>query len=131
MTWLEWYESLAKPTWTPEPATIGLVWQILYPIIFVTFGFVFWQALRKKVPWLVATPFVINLVANLVFSPIQFGLRNLWLASFDILIVWVTIICMMALIWRHHYWVALAQVPYLIWVSIATVLQLSITWMNR
>ena len=74
------------------PATIGLIWQILYPIIVVSFGFVFVQAIRKKVPWPVALPFAINLVTNLIFTPIQ--------------------------------------VPYLVWVSIATVLQLSITVMN-
>jgi hypothetical protein len=33
MTWMTWYSSLAKPSWTPSPSTIGLVWQILYPII--------------------------------------------------------------------------------------------------
>ena len=53
MTWKVWYDSLIKPAWTPEPATIGLMWQIIYPIILVTFGFVFVQAIRKKVPWMV------------------------------------------------------------------------------
>ena len=130
MDWMPWYNSLSKPSWTPAPATIGLIWQILYPIILVTFGFVFVQAFRRKLPWLVAVPFAINLVANLVFTPIQFGLRNLPLASVDILIVWATIAWMIAAIWRHYRWVALAQVPYLAWVSIATVLQLSITAMN-
>ena len=66
MSWREWYDSLWKPSWTPEPATIGLIWQILYPIIIVTFGFVFVQTIRKKVPWKIALPFAINLVANLV-----------------------------------------------------------------
>jgi hypothetical protein len=56
MTWLEWYNSLAKPFCPPAPATIGLIWQILYSIILVSFGFVFVQAIRKKVPWLVALP---------------------------------------------------------------------------
>gem|GEM_PF-37635 len=130
MTWMEWYVSLAKPTWTPAPATIGLIWQILYPIIIVTFGFVFVQAVRRKVPWLVALPFAINLVANLIFTPIQFGMRNLPLAAVDILIVWGTIIWMMIAIWKHYRWVAVAQVPYFVWVSLATVLQLSITAMN-
>jgi len=52
----------------------------LYPIILVTFGFVFVQAFRGKAPWWVAVPFAINLVANVIFTPIQFGLRNLrWL----------------------------------------------------
>jgi tryptophan-rich sensory protein len=131
MDFMPWYQSLAKPAWTPDPATIGLVWQTLYPIIIVTFAFVFVQAARKKIGWRVALPFAINLVANLVFTPIQFGLRNLTLAALDILVVWVTILWMIAAVWKHYRWVAVAQVPYLIWVSIATVLQLTITWMNR
>ncbi len=77
-----------------------------------------------------AWPFVLNLISNLIFTPIQFGLRNLPLASVDILIVWGTILWCIAQIWKHSRVVAVAQIPYLIWVSIAMVLQLSITWMN-
>ena len=80
--------------------------------------------LRRKIP------FAINLVANLIFTPIQFGMRNLLLAAVDILIVRATIIWMMVAVWQHCRWVAVAQVPYFIWVSLATVLQLSITAMN-
>ncbi len=130
MDWKEWYDSLIKPEWTPEPATIGLVWQILYPIILVTFAFVFIQAIRRKVPWRAALPFVINLAANLAFTPIQFGLRSLLWAAVDIVVVWATILWMIVAIWKHYRWVALAQLPYLAWVSIATVLQLSISWSN-
>ena len=120
MNWLEWYNALEKPSWTPAPATIGMIWQILYPIILISFGFVFVQMFRGKVDWLVALPFAINLVANLFFTPIQFGMRNLPRAAVDILIA----------IWPHFKWVAEAQGPYFIWVSLATVLQLSITWMD-
>ena len=130
MSWMEWYNSLVKPEWTPEPATIGLVWQILYPIILVTFGFVFIQAMRRKIPWRAAFPFALNLAANLAFTPIQFGLRSLLLAAADILLVWGTILWMMFAIWKFYRWVAVAQIPYLVWVSIATVLQLSISWSN-
>lgn len=130
MNWLEWYDSLAKPSWTPAPATIGLIWQILYPVILASFGFVFVQAVRRKVPWWVALPFAVNLVANLIFTPIQFGLRNLPLASLDILLVWGSILWCVAAVWRHYRWVAVAQGPYFVWVSLATVLQLSMTWLN-
>lgn len=130
MTWMDWYDNLIKPSWTPLPSTIGLIWHILYPIIILTFGFVFIQAFRKKVPWSVAVPFAINLVANLIFMPILAGLRNLPLASVDILVVWTTIIISMIAVWPYYRWIAAAQVPYLIWVSIATVLQLNITWAN-
>jgi tryptophan-rich sensory protein len=130
MDWMTWYNGLAKPSWTPAPATIGLIWQILYPIIFISFGFVFVQALRRKIGWIIALPFAINLIANLIFTPIQFGLRNLPLAALDILLVWSTIIWCIVAIWPRHRWVSLAQIPYLVWVSLATVLQLSITWSN-
>lgn len=129
-SWLEWYNALEKPDWTPLPSTIGLVWQILYPVIVISFGFVFIQAFRGKISWFQALPFIINLASNLLFTPIQFGFRNLPLAAFDILIVWATIIWCMIAIWSRYKWVAVAQVPYLIWVSIATVLQLSITFSN-
>lgn len=130
MPWIEWYNSLAKPDWTPQPRTIGLIWQILYPVIIVTFGFVFVQAIRRKIDWHITVPFAINLIANLIFTPIQFGLRNLPLATIDILIVWFTLPWAMLAIWPKHRWVAIAQIPYFIWVSIATVLQISITFMN-
>ena len=130
MSWMEWYNSLVKPSWTPAPSTISLIWTILYPILLVRFGFVFAQAFRAKVSWLVALPFAINLVANLLFMPIFAGLRNVSLACVDILIVWATILWCVVVAWPVYRWVAVAQVPYFVWVSVATVLQLSITAMN-
>ncbi len=130
MTWIEWYDSLAKPSWTPAPATISLIWMILYPVILVSFGFVFVQASRGTIPRRLVVPFAVNLVANLLFMPIFSGLRNTPLAAADILIVWATILWCVVAVWPHCRWVAVAQWPYFVWVSIATVLQLSITWMN-
>lgn len=130
MDWLTWYHALDKPAWTPAPATIGLIWRILYPIILLTFGVVFYRAARGVLPWWVALPFAINLVANVVFTPIQFGLRNLPLATLDILLVWATILWAAIAIWPHARWIALAQIPYFAWVSIATVLQITITLRN-
>ena len=130
MNWLDCYNSLAKPGWTPAASTISLIWMILYPIIVISFGFVFVTVYQGKVPRFVAVPFAINLVANLLFMPIFSGLRNVPLAAVDILIVWVTILWCVVAIWPHYRWVAVAQGPYFVWVSIATVLQLSITAMN-
>lgn len=130
MPWIEWYNALAKPSWTPSPSTIGLIWNILYPIIAASFGFVFIQAIRRKIPGKVAIPFAINLVANLLFMPIFAGLRNVTLAAVDIVLVWTTIVWCVFAVWPYHRWVAVAQIPYFVWVSIAMVLQLSITAMN-
>ena len=75
-------------------------------------------------------PFIINLVANLLFMPFFSGMRSVHLAAVDILVVWATIVWMIVVIWPHYKWVDAAQVPYFVWVSIATVLQLSITFWN-
>lgn len=126
-----WYAALAKPSWTPAPSVIGLIWTIIYPIIFVTFGVAVFEMARGRIPWLVALPIVINLAANFAFTPIQFGLRNLPLASADILVVLVTIVWCIIALWPYSPWYAVALLPYLAWVATATVLQLSITFMNR
>jgi translocator protein len=131
MNWMPWYDQLAKPSWTPAPATIGLIWQILYPIIAVSFGFVFIQALRGKLAWRVTLPLIVNLITNLAFIPILFGLRSLPLASVDVLLVWGTIVWTVLALWPRYRWVAWAQLPYFLWVSTAAVLQWSITWLNR
>ncbi|QDT96510.1 TspO/MBR family protein [Gimesia aquarii] len=131
MNWIDWYQSLLKPGWTPAPSTISLIWQILYPIIAISFGYVFVQIWRGKLPKSMAVPFAINLIANLSFTPLLFGLKNLLLATLDILLVWSTILWIMIVIWPRFRWVALMQVPYFVWVSVATGLQISIFWMNR
>jgi tryptophan-rich sensory protein len=69
-------------------------------------------------------------VANLLFMPIFAGLRNLPLATVDIVIVWATILWSVVVIWPRQRWIAVAQGPYFLWVSIATVLQMAITAMN-
>jgi benzodiazapine receptor len=130
MAWIDWYNSLVKPSWTPSPSTISLIWTLLYPVILISFGFVFVQAYQRKLPGRVAVPFAINLIANLLFMPIFAGLRNVPLAAVDIVIVWVTIVWCVLAVWQYHRWVAVAQVPYLIWVSLATIIQLSITAAN-
>ena len=126
-----WYEELAKPSWAPPASLFGTVWSILYPIIIVAFGYVIYRVVRGEMPASVLVPVVINIVANVAFTPIQFGLQNLVLAEVDILIVLVTIVWSMVAIWPYAPIAALALVPYLVWVSIATVLQTSITYLNR
>ena len=130
MDFRTWYDALTKPAWTPSPGTISLIWTILYPIIIVSFGFVIYKTIRGSIPWLVALPFIINLIANILFMPIFSGLRNLPLATADILIVLGTIVWTFVAIWPQNRWVAVAQIPYLVWVSIATVLQVTITVKN-
>jgi len=74
---------------------------------------------------------VLNLIFNLAFTPIQFGMKNNLLAAFDVLLVLGTLIWALIVIRPHAAWVSYANIPYLLWTSFATVLQLTITYLNR
>jgi len=126
-----WYQKLIKPSWAPPSWLFGPVWTVLYIIIAVTFGTVFYKTLTKQLPWITALPFILNLVFNFAFTPLQFGLKNNILASIDILLVLGTLIWALISIWPHARWIAYANIPYLLWVSFATVLQLTITYINK
>lgn len=126
-----WYSTLIKPMWAPPSWLFGPVWTVLYVIIALSFGRVFLMVARREIPVWVAVPFVLNLIFNFAFTPIQFGLRNNVLAAVDILLVLGTLIWAMYAIWPHARIVTYAQIPYVLWVSFATVLQLTVTWLNR
>ncbi len=128
---MSWYEEIAKPAWAPPAALFGTVWSVLYPIIFLVYGYVAYRALTGDIPKAVLIPIVINLVVNFAFTPIQFGLRNFELALVDIILTLLTIGWSMWAIWPFSWLASAALIPYLIWVCIATVLQFSITVMNR
>ena len=138
-----WYQTLIKPSWSPPSWLFGPVWTVLYAIITVTFGTVFYKTFTGKLPWIVALPFALNLVFNFAFAPIQFRLKNNLLASLDILLVLGTLVWALFAIYTFglklhiesgaptYAWIIYANIQYLLWVSFATVLQLTITYLNK
>lgn len=129
-----WYSQLVKPTWAPPSWLFGPVWTVLYAIIIASFGTVFFKAFKGEIPWIVALPFILNIVFNLIFTPIQFGLKNNLLASLDILLVVGTLIWALVAIWGASpdlRWIVYVNIPYLLWGTFATCLQLTITYLNR
>ena len=79
---------------------------------------------------MIAIPFVLNIIFNLSFTYFQFGLKSNILAAIDILLVLGTLIWAMIAIYPHARWITYIQIPYLLWVSFATVLQSTITFLN-
>lgn len=134
MNTYNWYSQLIKPTWSPPSYLFGPVWTVLYSIIFVSFGTVFYKAFTGKLSWLIVLPFVLNLIFNFSFTYFQFGLKNNLLAAIDILLVLITLVWALVAIWKASLdlrWIAYINIPYLLWVSFATILQLSITYLNK
>jgi len=126
-----WYQHLIKPTWAPPSWVFGPVWSVLYIIIFISYGAVVYNVVHKKLPLIILLPFALNLLFNFLFTPIQFGLQNNYLAALDILLVLGTLVWAMIIIFPYFKWIALVNIPYLLWVCFATVLQLTITFLNK
>lgn len=128
-----WYSQLIKPFWAPPRWIFSPVWTALYLIIIISFSLIFYKVIVKKIHKQILFPLVLNLVFNLLFTPIQFGLRNNLLALFDILLVLSTLLWTFICIFKNEKkerWFVYVNIPYLLWVSFATLLQFSITVLN-
>lgn len=137
-----YFSELIKPTWAPPAWLFGPVWSFLYILIAISFGKVFILLFQKQISFWVALPFILNLIFNFSFTYFQFGLKNNYLAALDILLVLITLIWAMFAIsfttpkllsagGPNIMWITYINIPYLLWVSFATVLQLTITYLNR
>lgn len=125
-----WYQTLIKPSWAPPSWLFGPVWTVLYLLIAISFGTVLYRVYKKKLKTFIAWPFVLNLIFNFAFTPLQFGLHSNLLAALDILLVFITLVWSLKIIYKKIRWVSLINLPYLAWVSFATILQLTITYLN-
>ena len=131
MNYEQYYNQLSKPFFAPPSNIFGIVWPFLYIGIIISFGWVFYQVLvKKKWSHKLLIPFIINLIVNALYSPLFFNLQKPLLATVDILVVLGSIIYIMYVMKSRAKWVSSAQVPYLLWVSFATVLQISIVIRN-
>ena len=129
-TTYNWYSTLIRPTWSPPAWLFGPVWSLLYFIIAITYGTILYKVYKGELSRTVMIPLFLNLFFNFIFTYIQFGLKNNLLASIDIVLVLVTLVWLIGVVYPHVKWAALLNIPYLLWVSFATVLQLTITYLN-
>ena len=124
------YQSIQKPFFAPPAPVFGIAWGIIYPLITVAFVYLCVLVIRGKVPRNLLWIFILNLIANFLFTPIQLGLTALWPASLDILVVLGTLAIFEYKIWRYSKTIFFLLVPYLLWGAFATILQITITLIN-
>lgn len=125
------YARFKKPTWSPPDWVFGPVWTILYTIIAISFGYVAYLYVQGILPFVVLLPFLLNLIFNLLFTPILFGKKDFNLAALDVVLTWISLAWALVVIYPYVSWVSIVNIPYILWVSFASVLQITVTRMNR
>ena len=126
----EWYAQINKPTWVPPNYIFGPVWTVLYIMMGVAAWLVWKQGgFSGTAPAL--TFFVIQLVLNAAWTWIFFGLYQPGLAFLEILVLWLAIVITIVAFWRVRPLAAGLLIPYLFWVSFASILNYSIWRLNH
>jgi len=126
-----WYAALRKPPYNPPGWIFGPVWTVLYALMGVAAWLVVrrgWDSVAVKAA---LAAFVAQLVLNMLWSAVFFGMRSPGIAFIELLGLWVAILVTIRLFWRVSPTAGALLVPYVLWVSFAAVLNYSIWRLNR
>ncbi len=125
----EWYPTLVKPSWNPPAWVFGPVWSLLYGMMALAVWLIWLQRRDRSVAAPIAF-FSLQLLLNAACSPLFFGLHNPGAALLDIILLWLAIVATLGLFLKRSKLAGLLLVPYLLWVSFASVLNFSIWQLN-
>ena len=124
-----WYEQLKKPSWRPPNWLFAPVWTVLYLMIAFS-GWLVWHTAGKGLPAPLA-PYAIQLLLNAAWTPVFFGLHRLDLGFAVIVLLWLSIAVTIAAFAPVSAAAAWLMVPYLAWVSFASLLNFAVWQLNR
>lgn len=125
-----WYVGLEKPFFSPPNWIFGPVWTILYLLMGISFYLLWVRGFKKKAVRYASVLFGIQLLLNLLWTPLFFGLRSPLLGLIDIVLLLVVLIFTITKIYTISKTAAYLLIPYLLWVSFATMLNAAILILN-
>ncbi len=128
---LTWYVTLNKPSFNPPNWVFAPVWTLLYIMMGVAAGMVWTSNSDEQTTKKALGFFAIQLGLNALWSCLFFGLHNPLLALIEIILLWLMIFETYNMFKKINKTVGLLLLPYLAWVSFATILNASIWWLNR
>lgn len=122
----QWYEALRKPGWTPPNWVFPVVWTTLYIMIAIA-GWLVWEQAGFGLAFIL---WLLQLVANFLWSALFFGMRRMDLALIDSLLMWVLIAAFIVVALPLSVWAAVLFIPYLAWVTVAAMLNRAVMRLN-
>lgn len=125
-----WFSTLNKPSFSPPNYLFGPVWTILYAFMGISVYLIWQKGINKKEVRKALLIFGIHLFFNTTWSIMFFGLRSPLYGLVNISILWVLIVMVIYKFWKINNWASLILIPYLLWVSFATILNYSIFVLN-
>jgi tryptophan-rich sensory protein len=125
-----WYYTLIKPSFRPPPWLFAPVWIILYLIIAIAFYIIWKKGFSSGESKYALGLFILQLILNVLWPIVFFGTRSISGGLTVILILWVLIFLTMFAFQKVSSAASYLLIPYLIWVSYASVLNFSIWRLN-
>ena len=125
----DWYAHLNKPSFNPPNYLFGPVWTFLYLLMGVSL-FIVWRSPAGPDRTQALRIFAVQLTLNFLWSFLFFRFNLPGLALLEIIMIWISILTMILLFGRISKPAAYLQIPYLLWVSFATVLNGAIWYLN-
>lgn len=126
-----WYAGLKKPAFTPPGWLFAPMWITLYLLMAVAAYLVWRKGLTHPGVRPALAAFVVQLLLNALWSPVFFGLRAPLAGAVVIVLLGLAIVLTIVLFWKISRPAALLLLPYILWVSLATALNISICLLNR
>ena len=126
----EWYATLNRPSFNPPNWIFGPVWTTLYILMGISF-FLIWKQEASKVRNRAILIFLLQLVLNFAWSFIFFYFNMIGLALVEIILLWISIVMMLVVFYKIKPLASYINIPYLLWVTFATVLNASYYILNR
>jgi len=126
-----WYAGLKKPPYTPPKWVFGPVWTTLYILMGISVFLVWQSGLTSSGATLAFTLFWIQLCVNALWSVIFFGIKSKGVAVIAILVLWLLILATIVVSFPVSRWAGVLLIPYILWVSIASYLNIGVWWLNK
>jgi benzodiazapine receptor len=125
-----WYAGLNKPAFNPPNTVFFPVWTTLYTLMGIAVFLVWRKGLSERPVRVAVGIFAIQLVLNTAWSIIFFGLQSLFVALIAIAFLWIAIVVNIVTFWRISKAAGALLIPYILWVSFASLLNYSIWMLN-
>jgi len=126
-----WYAGLRKPWFTPPDWLFGPVWITLYLLMGIAAYLVWSRGTARPGVRTALAVFLVQLLLNAAWSPVFFGLRSPLAGAVVIVLLWLAIAATIFLFWKVSRSAALLLLPYLLWVTLASALNMAIYFLNR